>query len=322
MNDAAKTAIYISMRRIRYFEEKVIEHYPEQEMRTPVHLCIGQEAIGAGVCHALHRTDYIFSTHRNHGHCLAKGMSYQQLLSEFYGKKSGCAGGKGGSMHPVDVSRGILGTTAIVGGNIPLAVGAAWSSKLRRNKAVAVAFFGDGAAEEGTFHEALNFAALKKLPVIFVCENNLYATASPLAHRQPANGSIADRAAAYGIPSRQIDGNDAIQVYHFAEEAVRRAREGEGPSFVEAKTYRWYAHVGPVDDTSTGHRPKEELDVWRKRCPIDGLLAHLERCRLWSEEKEQELAKRLEHEFDHARGMAKDDVFPMASDILKNVFRQ
>lgn len=320
--DAVKTAIYRSMRRIRYFEEQVIEFYPEQEMRTPVHLCIGQEAIAAAVCHDLDTADYIFSTHRNHGHCLAKGMSYYQLLAEFYGKRTGCAGGKGGSMHPVDVTRGILGTTAIVGGNIPLAVGAAWSSQMKKSNKVAVAFFGDGASEEGTFHEALNFASLKKIPVVFVCENNLYATASPVAHRQPPGTSIADRAAAYGMPSRQMDGNDALQVYRVAAEAVRRARRGEGPSFIEAMTYRWKAHVGPVDDTATGHRPKDELACWQKRCPLDMLCMDLHRHGVWSDKDEQDLADELKQEFDEARKQAQEDGFPPDTAINQFVFHE
>lgn len=319
--DAAKTAIYCSMRRIRYFEEKVAEYYHEQEMRTPVHLCIGQEAVAAAVCYDLDPSDYIFSTHRNHGHCLAKGMSYYQLLAEFYGKKTGCAGGKGGSMHPVDVARGILGTTAIVGGNIPLAVGAAWASQMKRNARIAVAFFGDGASEEGTFHEALNFATLKQLPVIFVCENNLYATASPLSQRQPKKVSIAGKANAHGMSAEQIDGNDALQVYRQANEAIQRARRGEGPSFIEAMTYRWKAHVGPVDDTESGHRPKEELVAWQARCPIEKLGKHLLRSGLWSEEQEQNLAARLEREFGMAREQAREDAFPADDDIHNYVFQ-
>ena len=320
--DVAKRALYCSMSRIRFFEEKVIEFYHEQEMRTPVHLCIGQEAIAAAVCHGLDTADYIFSTHRNHGHCLAKGMSYYQLLAEFYGKETGCAGGKGGSMHPVDVTRGILGTTAIVGGNIPLAVGAAWSSQMKKDNKVAVAFFGDGASEEGTFHESLNFAALKKIPTIFICENNLYATTSPIAHRQPPGTSIADRAAAYGMPSQQMDGNDVLQVYCAAEEAIRRARRGEGPSFIEAMTYRWKAHVGPVDDTAIGHRPQEELAVWQTRCPIARLLSHLEQKGLWSEEKDRTLVDKLEREFNTALQQAKNDPFPQDSNIFNFVFRE
>ncbi len=320
--DDVKIAIYVTMRRIRYFEEKIIEYYPEQEMRTPVHLCIGQEAIAAGVCQNLDRTDYIFSTHRNHGHCLAKGMSYYQLLAEFHGKKTGCAGGKGGSMHPVDVSRGILGTTAIVGGNIPLAVGAGWSSQFKKNKLVSVVFFGDGATEEGTFHESLNFAALKKIPVCFVCENNLYATASHISHRQPQHASIAGKAAAYGIPAVQIDGNDALQVYSTAKEAIERARCGDGPTFVEAMTYRWKGHVGPVDDTSTGHRPKEELLLWQARCPIQMLSRHLHQNQSWNDEKEQTLVNQFQHEFNAALKQSKADPFPADSDCCKLIYHE
>ncbi len=317
-----KTEIYTSMRRIRYFEEKIIEYYPEQEMRTPVHLFIGQEAIAAGVCRSLNRTDYIFSTHRNHGHCLAKGMSYYKLLAEFHGKKTGCAGGKGGSMHPVDISRGILGTTAIVGGNIPLAVGAGWSSQLKKNNIVSVAFFGDGATEEGSFHESLNFAALKKIPVIFICENNLYATASHISHRQPQHTSITDKAAAYGVPAQQIDGNDAISVYNTAKVAIERARCGDGPSFIEAMTYRWKGHVGPVDDSSTGHRPKEELMLWKARCPVEKLSKQLLQDQLWDNQKEQTLVNQLEIEFNDALKQSKIDPFPEDNDCFNFIFQK
>ena len=314
--------LYKTMRRIRFFEEKIIEYYPEQEMRTPVHLCIGQEAIAAGVCYHLHDDDFIFSTHRNHGHCLAKGATYYQLLAEFYGKKTGCSGGTGGSMHPAILEKGILGTSAIVGGNIPIAVGAGWTNLLKNNDYVSTVFFGDGAAEEGTFHESLNFAAIKKIPVIFVCENNLYATASHISQRQPTTPTIADRAAGYGIPSCKIDGNDIFQVYKASLDAVMRAREGRGPTFIEALTYRWKSHVGPSDDTQSGHRPGQELLAWQKQCPIKKFNTLLKNNTVWNDLDEQELILHLEKEFSQALTQAKADPFPDDSDCFHHVYQE
>ncbi len=324
MNDqidsSTALALYRQMLLIRRFEEKVMELYPEQEMRTPVHLCVGQEAIAAGVCAHLSDADHIFSTHRNHGHCLAKGMPLKSLLAEFYGKKSGCSGGKGGSMHPAYPDKGILGTTAIVGGGIPLATGAAWALAMQKKDAVAVAFFGDGASEEGTFHESLNFAALKKIPVIFVCENNFYATASPVTNRQPAGVTIADRAAGYGMPGFQIDGNDVEEVYRFFGEAVIRARKGEGPTLIEALTYRWQAHVGPVDDTETGHRPKEELAIWKERCPLNRFRQQLFSKEILDNALDSRLNEEIGTELEQSVAFAQASDAPGKIDLLQNVF--
>lgn len=316
-----KIALYRSMRRIRFFEEQIIEHYPAQEMKTPVHLCIGQEAIAAGVCQNLQQDDTIFSNHRNHGHCLAKGMSYYQLLAEFYGKSTGCSGGKGGSMHPVDPALGIWGTTAIVGGNMPLAVGAAWTHLFQDNDLISVAFFGDGATEEGTFHEALNFAALKKLPILFVCENNFYATASHISQRQPAEPYIVDRAAAYGIAGKRIDGNNILEVFQTAAHANTQLRKGNGPFFIEALTYRWKSHVGPADDTTTGHRPADELERWIKKCPLARFYSELVASKIWSEAAEQALLRALADDFISAREQAQSDPYPRPCDCLAHVYQ-
>lgn len=260
--------LYRQMTRIRRFEEKIVELYPHQEMKTPVHLCIGQEAIAVGVCSHLRVTDYLFSTHRSHGHCIAKGMPLTSIAAELYGKVSGCAKGRGGSMHLVDPERGIPGSTAIVGGSIPLAVGAALSARMQGQDRISVAFFGDGAAEEGSFHESLNFAALHRLPVVFVCENNFYATNSPLSARQP-DRSIAGKAQGYGIPGVVEDGNDLLTIYASAASAVERARSGAGPSLLEYQTYRWKGHVGPNCDVDLGCRPRELHERWLERCPVD-----------------------------------------------------
>lgn len=267
---AVARSLYREMLRIRRFEERIAALYPEQEMKCPVHLCIGQEAVAAGVCAHLGDEDYLFGTHRSHGHCIAKGLPLRDLAAELYGRVTGCAGGQGGSMHLVDAAHRIPGTSAIVGGSIPLGVGAALALDLRGEAGVAVTFFGDGAVDEGAFYESLNFAALKRLPVLFVCENNLYATASRRSARQPAL-PIADRARPFGIPGERADGNDAAAVYRTAREAVRRARAGEGPTLLEFETYRWKAHVGPDADG----RPEAEVALWRGRCPLERLARDL-----------------------------------------------
>jgi TPP-dependent pyruvate/acetoin dehydrogenase alpha subunit len=267
--------LYRLMARIRLFEEKIVELYPQQEMKTPVHLCIGQEAIAAGVCIHLNKEDYIFSTHRSHGHCIAKGMPLELIAAELYGKAGGCSRGRGGSMHLVAPEWGIPGSTAIVGGSIPLAVGAALSAKMQRNGRISAAFFGDGASEEGSFHESLNFAALHRLPVVFICENNFYATNSPQSARQP-DCSIAAKAHGYGIPGEVVDGNNLPAVFESAAQAIERARRGDGPTLIEYQTYRWKGHVGPNCDVEMGCRPLEEHEHWLSRCPYDTFRRHLQ----------------------------------------------
>ena len=266
--------LFKTMLTIRLFEERIDAVYPDQEMKCPVHFCIGQEAVPAGVCIHLEETDTIFSTHRSHGHCIAKGMGLKEMMAELYGRTTGCARGKGGSMHLVAPEKGILGTTSIVGGSIPLAVGAALSARLQRKAGlISVAFFGDGAVEEGSFYEGLNFASLKKLPVLFVCENNFYATNSPQRARQP-DVTIAARAEALGIPGIVADGNDVLEVMRLAGEAVQRARSG-GPSLLEFRTYRWKGHVGSADDIAAGCRPADEHAAWLARCPVKHLSEYL-----------------------------------------------
>jgi pyruvate dehydrogenase E1 component alpha subunit len=304
---------------IRRFEEKIIEVYGLQDMKSPVHLCIGQEGIAAGVCAHLEQEDYMFTTHRSHGHCLAKGVDPKELYAEFYGRITGCCRGKGGSMHPAAPALGIPGTTAIVGGSIPLAAGAALASQMRGDSKVSVAFFGDGAADQGTFHEALNFAALKKLPVLFVCENNYYATNSPLSARQP-HPDIYLRAAGYGIPGVSIDGNDVLAVYQAAKEAVHRARRGDGPTLLECKTYRWKGHVGPDCDWEKGCRPREELTDWMNRCPIESLQKRLIAWGVadqpWYDQLQEEIGAKL----DQAIQFARKSSFPDPDELYQHIY--
>ncbi len=318
-DDNSKRLLMEKMLMIRLFEEKIINVYPEQDMKTPVHLCIGQEAIAAGVCLHLHNDDYLFTTHRSHGHSLAKGAPPEILYSEFYGRVTGCCRGKGGSMHPAFPEIGILGTTAIVGGGIPLAVGAALAAVMQKTGRIAVVFFGDGASEEGTFHESLNFAALKKLPVVFICENNYYATSSPLSSRQP-NPDIYTRAAGYGIPGRQVDGNNVEAVWKAAREAVNNARAGNGPSLVECRTYRWYGHVGPEYDWKKGCRPREELLEWMERCPIESYRRELIHAGVIDETWYTDYRKKIGAVMDAAQRAAKESPFPDSNELDKHIY--
>ncbi|MDP3182531.1 MAG: thiamine pyrophosphate-dependent dehydrogenase E1 component subunit alpha [Desulfobaccales bacterium] len=304
---------------VRRFEEKIIEVYGLQDMKSPVHLCIGEEAIAAGVCAHLRPDDYLFTNHRNHGHCLAKGVDPKVLYAEFYGRVDGCCRGKGGSMHPAWPELGILGTSAIVGGGIALAVGTALASKMRQDGRVSVTFFGDGGSDEGTFHEGLNFAALKELPVIFVCENNFYATNSPLAARQP-HPDIYKRAAGYGIPATALDGNDVVAIYLAAQDAVARARQGGGPTLLECKTYRWKGHVGPDCDHEKGCRPMEDLTAWMEKCPVELLKEDLLGTGVIEPWWYNKVVQETDQELDAALKFAKESPFPPKEEIYLHVY--
>jgi len=257
------------MLRIRCTEEALAERYAEQEMRCPMHLCIGQEAIAVGVCASLESTDLMFSNHRAHGHYLAKGGSLPAMLAELYGRKSGCCGGRGGSMHLIDLSVGFMGATPIVGGTIPLAVGVAWACLLKKSEQVTVVFFGDGCFEEGVVHESLNFAALHKLPVIFVCENNDFSVYTRRNERQP-NRPIYKVAKAHGIDAVTGNGNDVEAVLNITRQAVDKARNGSGPQFLEFSAYRWREHCGPNFDDNLNYRTIKEIDEGMKDCPVKG----------------------------------------------------
>ncbi len=265
-------SLYRAMARVRRFEDEVAARYREQRMPCPVHLCLGQEGSAAGVCLALETRDRVFTTHRSHGHYLCKGGDMTRLAGELHARPWGCSHGRGGSMHVCDPEAGISGATAIVGGSIPLAVGAALGDHVRGEDRVSAAFFGDGACDEGVLHESLNFAALKKLAVVFVCENNLYATCSHRQARQ-AFGDVAALAEAYGIASVIVDGNDAVDVLEAARDAVRRVRHGQGPALLSCRTYRWRGHVGPECDAPMGYRCLEEIESWQARCPLARLRA-------------------------------------------------
>jgi pyruvate dehydrogenase E1 component alpha subunit len=256
------------MLRIRQIEEAIADRYAEQEMRCPTHLCIGQEAIAVGVCDVLTEADKVFSNHRAHGHYLAKGGDLNAMIAELYGRTTGCCGGRGGSMHLIDIDAGFMGATPIVGGTVPIAVGSAWASSLQKSNEVTVVFFGDGCFEEGVMHESLNFSALHKLPMVFVCENNDFSVYTPLSLRQPQR-AIHAIAKAHGLNVMDGDGNDVELVRSLAERAIADARNGQGPQFLELSTYRWREHCGPNFDHELNYRSSAGIKAGLADCPIE-----------------------------------------------------
>lgn len=317
---SAPRQLFHGMLRIRIIEESIADLYSEQEMRCPVHLCIGQEAVAVGVCAALTHQDYAFSGHRSHGHYLAKGGNLKLMLAEIYGKATGCCLGKGGSMHLVDLGCGFLGATPIVASTIPIGVGTAFASSLRRESRVTAVFFGEGATEEGVFHESLNFAALRKLPVIFVCENNLYSVYSPLEVRQPAERRVGLIAQAHGIESFHGDGNDVAAVAKLTEQAVQRARQDGGPSFLEFDTYRWREHCGPFYDNDLGYRTGTEFQKWKERCPIDRCRQRLLNEGVVTARELAEMETNIKNEIADAVHFAKTSPFPDDSQLNDQVY--
>jgi len=254
--------IYRSLRLIRRAEEEVARVYPSDKIKSPVHLSIGQESIAVGVCDALRHDDIVSGTYRGHAAYLAKGAPLDRMMAELYGKDTGCARGKGGSMHLVDMAQGVLGASAVVGTTIPLAAGFALALKREGKGRVAVSFFGDGATEEGVFAESLNFAALHRLPLLFVCENNGYAIHEPTAKRWATN-RLVERAASYGMPAEAVNDGDVLALRALVIRLVEGMRAGTGPAFVEAKTYRWREHVGPNEDFEAGYRGRRDLEAWQ-----------------------------------------------------------
>ncbi len=308
--------MYRKMLEIRFFEEKVFELYAQNLVPGTIHLYAGEEAVAVGVCSNLRKDDYITSTHRGHGHCIAKGAELKRVMAEILGKKTGYCKGKGGSMHIADFSIGMLGATAVVGGGIPIAVGAGLSIKLRDTDQVVACFFGEGASNQGTFHESINMAALWKLPVIFVCENNLYAMGTRQS-RAMAIENVADRAIAYGIPGEVVDGNDVLAVYEVAWKAVERARKGEGPTLIECKTYR---HKGHSRIDPAKYRPKEEVEEWLAKDPIKRFKERLLQTNALVEAEIQQIEKEVSAEIEEAVKFAMESPYPTPEEALEDVY--
>ena len=269
MNAQVAKDLLFQMLRIRHIELEIARRYPEGKMRCPTHLSVGQEAVAAAVGLALAKEDLAVSGHRSHAHYLGKGGNLKALLAELYGKVDGCARGKGGSMHLIDESAGFMGSTAIVAGTVPIGVGLALGMKLKGTQQISCVFHGDAVVEAGVFFESVNFAVVKQLPVLFICENNLYSVYSPLHVRQPPKRSISQMVAGMGIPTAtSADGNDAEQVYALTHKAINAIRSGGGPQFLEFSTYRWLEHCGPNYDNDLGYRSEEEFLTWKEREPI------------------------------------------------------
>ena len=288
-------------------------------MRCPVHLCIGHEAIPAGVCKNLNKDDVVFSNHRSHGHYIAKGGDIKRMLAEIYGKVTGCSKGRGGSMHLIDLSANFLASTPIVGGTIPLAAGAALASKMQNKGNVSVAFFGDAAVEEGVLHETLNFASLHKLPTLFVCENNLYSTHTHINERQPAR-EIIKVAEGHGVKAFRGDGNDAIEVYEITKNAINHIKSGNGPVFLEFLTYRFREHCGPNEDASLGYRTKEEILEWTKNDPIKKLGSKLLDEKIATNDELEKIEYDTRIQIEEAVSFAKESQFPEKDNIDKYVY--
>lgn len=312
--DLAKR-LYKSLYLIRRVEEEIADIYPTDKIKSPVHLSIGQEAASVGVCEALRPDDVVFGTYRGHAMYLAKGGDVKKMIAELYGKITGCARGKGGSMHMIDIEHGVMGTSAIVGTTIPISVGYAYGLKYRGKDSVVVSFFGDGAADEGAFHESLNFAALKKLPVLFVCENNYYAIHSHhLARRHSDN--LCERAEAYGMPALRIDDNDIFRIYESTMKYCEQIRRGEGPAFLEIVTCRWREHVGPNDDFHLGYRKRDEVECWMENDPLKKLRIML------NLNGQEQMETEIENEIRTAFDFAERSLFPDKSELHKHLFKE
>jgi len=311
--------MFRTMVTIRRFEETIRDLFFQGEIPGFVHVSIGEEAVPTGICAALDTGDYITTTHRGHGHMLAKGGQLQPMMAEIYGRRTGYCKGKGGSMHIVSYELGILGANGIVGGNIPIATGAALASSFRNHEQVAVCFFGDGASNEGTFHESLNLAGLWKLPVIYVCQNNAYAEFTPTAESTSVP-DIAVRAAGYAMPGVIVDGNDVLAVYAAAQTAVARARRGEGPTLIEAKTYRWEGHVVGEQAFVGEYRNPDEIDAARQRCPIVRFGTHLETTGVATAADLEGIRAAVQVDLDAAVTFARTSPFPDPTEAEQDVF--
>ena len=306
-----------TMQTIRRFEERASDDFQAGRIYGVVHCYIGQEAVATGICANLKRDDQIISTHRGHGHCIAKGADLKRMMAELYGKRTGYCKGKGGSMHIADFSIGMLGANGIVAGGIPIITGAGLAAQLEGQGRVAVSFFGDGASNAGPFHESINIAALWKLPMLYVCENNLYGVNTPVADSVSVK-DVTERAAAYGIPGVVVDGNDVLAVYEVAEAAVQRARAGQGPTLIECKTYRWRNHteIQGIPDP----RSSQELDEWKDRDPVARLVSSLTEQNLLTQEAWHNLDAEILQDIEDAVAFAQDSPFPELDTAVEDVF--
>lgn len=314
--------LYYSILRIRMIEEAIAANYSNQKMRCPVHLSIGQEAVAVGVIAALDSSDYVFSSHRSHAHYIAKGGDLNAMIAEIYGKANGCSGGFGGSMHLMDRACGFMGAVPIVGSTIPIAVGAALACAMDGRNAVVAVFFGEGATEEGVFHESMNFASVKQLPILFICENNLYSVYTGLAPRQPVKRPLIDLAKAHGVQAQMGDGNDAVIVYKLVKNAVKQARYGGGPQFLVFHTYRFREHCGPDFDNHLAYRSENEFLEWKKKDPLEKMEKFLKERGLFDDNVVKQWKSEIMREINLAFQLAEKAEFPKQETISCNLFSQ
>jgi len=308
-----KIELFKKIYKIRKVEDTISKFYSQNEMRCPVHLSIGQEAVASGVCANLSKNDEIISTHRSHAHYIAKGGNLKSMIAELYGKTSGCTKGIGGSMHLQDLTKGINGAVPIVGSTIPIGVGIAYSNKINKKKNIVTIFFGEGATEEGVFYESLNFAGIHNLANLFICENNLYSVYTKLDKRQAKKRSLKKIAEANDVLYFEEDGNDVNKVYNLIKKASKIIRRRKKPVLVEFKTYRWLEHCGPNWDDTLNYRPKGELKKWIKRCPLKKIKSEIKK------EKTLYFEKKIDQEVLQAFAFAKKSKFPNKK-LLKNFY--
>ena len=316
MENELMIKMYYEMLKIRRFEERVLVLFSQGKIPGMLHLYIGEESVAVGACSTIRTTDYITSTHRGHGHVIAKGADLKQMMAELFAKSTGYNKGKGGSMHIAEPKIGILGANGIVGGGIPIATGSALSSKFLKNNKVTLCFFGDGASNQGTFHESINLASAFNLPCIYICENNLYGVSVKQTKVRKVK-DIADRAKAYAIPGCIVDGNDVIAVYDAVKEAVDRARKGEGPSLIECKTYRWRGHF---EGDPVNYRTEEELQEWKKKDPVKLFKNKLISGGVMDSAKAEEIEEEVTRELDEAIRFADESPQPDVAIALEDVY--
>ncbi len=307
--------MYLKMLHTRLFEEKVAYFFSMGMVHGTTHLSVGEEGSAVGACSALEKEDLITSTHRGHGHCIGKGIDLNKMMAELLGKSTGYCKGKGGSMHIADLSRGNLGANGVVGGGHSISVGAALTLKMKKKDNVVVCFFGDGASNEGSFHEAINLASVWKLPVIFICENNLYGMSVPVSKSMNIK-DVVDRAAGYGIKGQVIDGNDVVEVYNTVKEAKEYVKEN-GPMLIEAKTYRWLGHS---KSDANVYRTKEEIASWKEKCPIKRFRAYLEKNKVFTGKELDAMEKQASEDIEKAVEFAQSSPYPALDTILDDVY--
>ena len=320
MDITLKLKLLMSMKLIRQVEETIAQKYSENKMRCPTHLCSGQELVPACFGDLLKRQDYVVSTHRAHGHYLSKGGNLNNMIAELYGKETGCSGGFGGSMHLIDLDVNFMGSTAIVGNSIPIGAGLGLSSVLDKKKNITCIYLGDAATEEGIFYEVINICILKKLPIIFVCENNLYSVYSPLKVRQPKNRSIIKMLKGMGIRSKSINNKKIHQTYQIIKNEILNVRKGKGPVFLEFFNYRYREHCGPNYDNNIGYRTKKEFNYWKNKDPIDILQKEILRTDSNLEQEILKIEKKINKQIFKAFSFAEKSIFPNPKNNYKKIF--